>query len=133
MPGRGGRFHRREPGQICSVPEAEDLRTSTGTGRLDPSPRAPTREPLDLPRTRTSSAWVAAAFGVVLVLLMLVFILQNGERVPMEFLWFDLRVPLGAGLLLAAVLGALVVVLLGVGRMFQLRLAARRHRRAHRP
>ncbi len=61
---------------------------------------------------------------------MLVFILQNSDRVAMQFLWMDFTVPLGAGLLLSAVLGALAVVSLGAGRMLQLRLAARRHRRA---
>ena len=113
-----------------NVPEADDLRTTAGSPPAagEPGPG----DHLTVPHTRTGAAWVAATFGVVLVLLMLVFILQNGERVAMEFLWLDFTVPLGAGLLLAAVLGALVVVSLGAGRMLQLRLAARRHRKADR-
>ena len=117
---------------MSAVPEINDLQvpgeTTAAAGTRSPAGE----EHLVLPRTRTGSAWVAAATGAVLVLLMLVFILQNGERVEMEFLWLELNVPLGAGLLLAAVLGALVVVSLGVGRMLQLRLAARRHRKADR-
>lgn len=80
--------------------------------------------------TRTSAAWTLAAVGAVLLLLMLVFIFQNSSDVPLEFLWLNGTVPLGAALLLASVIGALSVVCLGAGRVLQLRLAARRHRRA---
>jgi uncharacterized integral membrane protein len=90
---------------------------------------APGVQELHVPRTRTSSAWAAAAAGALLVLLMLVFILQNGDRVRMQFLWMDFSLPLGVALLLAGVLGALTVVVVGMGRMLQLRLAARRHRK----
>ena len=89
-----------------------------------------TADDLEVERTRTSNAWAAAAVGAVLVLLMLIFVLQNSDDVRMDFLWMHVTVPLGAALLLAAVIGALIVVSLGVGRMLQLRLAARRHRRA---
>jgi uncharacterized integral membrane protein len=75
---------------------------------------------------------VAAAAGALLVLLMLVFILQNGDRVRMRFLWMDFSLPLGVALLLAGVLGALILVVVGVGRMLQLRLVARRHRKEDR-
>ena len=61
--------------------------------------------------TRISAAWTLAAAGAFLLLLMLVFIFQNSDEVPVQFLMFDGSVPLGAG------------------RLLQLRLAARRHRR----
>lgn len=109
-----------------STAEHEAQTTATGD---EAAPRTPE---LEVPRTRTSSAWVAAATGALLVLLMLVFILQNGDKVQMNFLWTEFSLPLGVGLLLAAVLGALIVVALGIGRMLQLRLAARRHRKADR-
>jgi uncharacterized integral membrane protein len=38
--------------------------------------------------------------------------------------------PLGVGLLFAALLGALLVLVVGVARVLQLRGVARRHRRA---
>ena len=79
-------------------------------------------------RTRTASLFVAAAATLVLALLMLVFVLQNGQRQAFEFLWFDFTLPAGAALLLAAVVGGLTVASLGLGRVVQLRLAARRHR-----
>jgi uncharacterized integral membrane protein len=82
-------------------------------------------------RTRTSAAWTLAAIGLLLALLMLVFILQNGHDVDFEFLWFDFTLPAGGAMLLAAVVGGLLVVLIGVSRVIQLRWAARRHRRSH--
>jgi uncharacterized integral membrane protein len=60
---------------------------------------------------------------------MLVFILQNGDKVRLHFLWLSFSLPLGVALLLAGVSGALIVVLVGIGRMLQLRLVARRHRK----
>jgi uncharacterized integral membrane protein len=72
---------------------------------------------------------VAAASGALLLLLMLVFILQNGDKVRLHFLWLGFSLPLVVALLLAGVSGALIVVLVGMGRMLQLRLVARRHRK----
>ena len=79
-------------------------------------------------RTRLSSTWTLAALGAVILLLLLVFILQNMQRENLEFLWFDFRLPMGVALLLAGVIGALLAVLLAASRLLQLRLAARRQR-----
>jgi uncharacterized integral membrane protein len=83
-------------------------------------------------RTRTSTAWWLVGLTLLLALLMLVFILQNGDKVPMDFLWMNFRLPVGVAMLLSAVIGGLVVLFAGIGRVLQLRLAARRHRRTDR-
>jgi uncharacterized integral membrane protein len=83
-------------------------------------------------RTRTGSALVATVLGLVLALLMLVFVVQNGERQQYEFLWTDFSLPSGVAMLVAAIVGGLVVALIGLGRIVQIRLAARRHRKADR-
>ncbi len=90
----------------------------------------PGHDDLRVPHTRTSAAWTLVAVGTVVVLLMLVFILQNTQRTRLNFLWFHGSPPLGAALLLSAVIGALVVLCLGAGRLLQVRLATRRHRRS---
>ena len=77
-------------------------------------------------RTRLSATWTFAALGTVILLLLLVFILQNTQRENLEFLWFDFRLPVGVALLLAGATGAILVVLVGASRLLQLRLAARR-------
>ena len=98
--------------------------------RLDGRPAASTHDNLTPTHTRTSAAWTLAAAGAFMLLLMIIFIFQNSDEVPVRFLMFEGSVPLGAALLLASVIGAMVVALLGAGRLLQLRLAARRHRRA---
>jgi len=94
----------------------------------------PTAVPPPLPqhrikRTRTSGIWVAVAFFAVILLLLLIFILQNGTQVSVSYLGMHGHLPLGVALLLAAVCGVLLVVLAGAARIGQLRATARRHRR----
>ena len=102
----------------------------SSTERLGDRPAVAGHDALTPTRTRISAAWTLAAAGAFLVLLMLIFIFQNSDEVRLRFLMLDGSVPLGAALLLASVIGALIVVLLGAGRLFQMRLAARRHRKA---
>lgn len=80
----------------------------------------------DIPRTRAGAAWVAAGVGIVLLVAVLVFILENLEDASVHFLGGTVRLPVGVALLFAALAGALAVLLLGVARIVQLRLLARR-------
>jgi len=68
-------------------------------------------------------------FFAVILLLLLIFILQNGTQVSVSYLGMHGHLPLGVALLLAAVCGVLLVVLAGTARIGQLRATARRHRR----
>jgi lipopolysaccharide assembly protein A len=81
-------------------------------------------------RTRFGSMWLASASFAVVVLLLLIFILENGKSVDVAYFGAHGHLPLGVALLLAAVLGILMVVIPGTARIIQLRLTARRHRRA---
>ena len=100
-----------------------------------PEPAAPPAAPAhQLPqhrikRTRTGGVWVAVGFFAVVLLLLLIFILQNGTDVSVSYLGMHGHLPLGVALLLAAVCGVLLVVLAGTARIGQLRATARRHRR----
>src|SRR5215216_5210055 len=79
--------------------------------------------------TRTSMVWTMVGIGVVLLVAILVFILQNGQRVRVRFLMVDGTLQLGVALLFAALLGALLVLVAGAARVLQLRVVARRHHR----
>ncbi len=81
-------------------------------------------------RTRISGLWVALSFFAVVLLLLLIFILQNGTKVEISYLGAHGRLPLGVALLLSAVCGVLLVILAGAARISQLRHTAHRHRRA---
>jgi len=59
-----------------------------------------------------------------------VFILENGHQVDIGYFGAHGHLPLGVALLLAAVLGILLVVVPGAGRIIQLRRTARRHHKA---
>lgn len=80
--------------------------------------------------TRTSTVWAMIGVGLLLLAATLVFVLQNSERVRIQFLMAEGTLPLGVGLLFAVLLGALVVLTIGAARVLQLRRVARGHRRA---
>jgi len=79
-------------------------------------------------QTRLSGAWTALVIGIVILVVILVFILQNLQNVEVHFLMFQGQLPLAVALLFAMILGAVVVLAFGAGRILQLRLVARRAR-----
>jgi putative membrane protein len=79
--------------------------------------------------TRISGVWIASILFALVLLLLLVFIMQNGRTVEISFLWLDGHLSLGVAMLLSAVLGVLLVVIPGSARIVQLRMVARRHSR----
>ena len=117
-------------------PEAGGPAQPSGDAAVPPEPEvaAPASAEPTLPQhtvepTRTSMVWTMVGIGVVLLVAILVFILQNGQRVRVRFLMVDGTLPLGVALLFAALLGALLVLAAGAARVLQLRVVARRHRR----
>lgn len=130
---------------------SEDPRTSDGaTGEMrppevpdSPSPQ-PTTEPpstepalggrstttsandIPVPSTRTGAAFKSLIAGAIVLILLLVFILENTESVRIRYLGISTNVPLGVALLIAAIGGALLVGIVGTARILQLRRHARR-------
>jgi uncharacterized integral membrane protein len=80
-------------------------------------------------QTRLSGAWTGLVGGVVALLVILVFILQNLQSVELHFLPWRGQLPLGIALLFAAILGTVIALAFGGGRIVQLRMVARRARR----
>lgn len=83
--------------------------------------QTPVPEPAPQRRTRISGIWVAIGCFAVIIVFLLVFILQNDQRVDISYLGFHARMPLGVGLLFAAIVGVLLTVLAGTARILQLR------------
>lgn len=100
---------------------------------MDSTPSPDTQpEPEPLPgerRTRLSGAWTAVVVGLVILVVILVFILQNQQSVEVSFLFLSGHLPLAVALLFAMILGALIVVAFGAARIMQLRMVAGRARR----
>lgn len=80
-------------------------------------------------RTRLSGAWTAVVIGLVALVVILVFILQNQQSVQVSFLVLSGHLPLAVALLFAMILGALIVFAFGAARILQLRMVAGRARR----
>ena len=76
--------------------------------------------------SRTGGLWVGLILSAVVLLLLLVFILQNSEPVLISFFALEGVLPTGVALLLAAIAGILLVAIPGSLRILQLRRAARR-------
>jgi uncharacterized integral membrane protein len=87
-------------------------------------------EHLEVRKTRISAAYIAVAVAVVFLILLIDFIAQNNRSVPLHFFTASGHVSLALALLVAAVAGAVVVLLVGTARIIQLRLGAHRHNRA---
>ena len=92
----------------------------------EPKARAgwPADEPV--PRSRTGMLWTGLILSALVLLVLLVFILQNSTPVQINFLNLSGTLPVGVALLLAAIAGLLLVAIPGGLRILQLRRAARR-------
>lgn len=98
-------------------PDPQGSETMTSGPRSRPSGRG------RAPRSRIGGAWVALIAAAVVLLFLLIFVLQNGQRVEVSFLGANGTLPMGVALLLAAVFGVLLVALPGTARIIQLRMS----------
>ena len=80
--------------------------------------------------TRAAALWSALITGLLVLVVLLVFIVQNTESASMAFLGWHWTLPLGVRILHAAVSGALITVMVGAARIIQLRRAAKKNLRA---
>ncbi|MFD1814297.1 lipopolysaccharide assembly protein LapA domain-containing protein [Rhodococcus gannanensis] len=97
------------PPNPVSIPEHDALRRHTTLGH-----------------TKAAATWTGLVIGAVVLVVLLVFILQNLDSVTLNLFWWEFSVPLGIGLLLAAIAGALIMALAGGVRILQIRRLARR-------
>jgi uncharacterized integral membrane protein len=79
--------------------------------------------------TRTSAAWIGICVAAAVLVVLIVFMLQNTRSVEVTFLWMHPSLPLALALLIAAVGAAILALVIGTARITQLRrrLSHRRH------
>ena len=80
-------------------------------------------------RTRTGRLWLMLVPTLVFLILLIVFIAENGQDVEVKFFGATGTISLAVALLASAVAGAVIVLLIGTVRILQLRLATHRHQR----
>lgn len=105
-------------------------------GSTEPTaPATPThrgQDPDPLRSSRASGFYAAiVALGVVLVLLV-IFIVQNTERQDVKFLWLEGRAPLAVLLLIATAAGIFLTSIGATLRLMQVRRRVKRERKARR-
>jgi uncharacterized integral membrane protein len=108
------------------------MASSKGT---PPDPTATAGEYLISPEsavkfTRAAALWSALIVGFVILILLLVFIMQNTDSTTIHLFVWEWNLPVGVAILLAAVCGGLLTVAAGTARIIQLRRAAKRNLKA---
>lgn len=96
---------------------------STETTRK-PRSQAPTQAAKE--RTRTKVVFSSVVAGLVILVLLLVFILENTQSVKVSYFGASGQIALGLALLLAAVGGGLLAAIAGSARVLQLRRRIKR-------
>ena len=90
-------------------------------GRTDATASvAPSEKPAKT-SSKVGATWVFLFLGMLLLILLLAFVLQNLNQVSMTLFTWQMSFPLGVGMLLAAIAGALIMALIGSVRIIQLR------------
>jgi uncharacterized integral membrane protein len=106
-------------------PSGEDLvdhpaNGSAADGRVEPPPNADHVTP-----TRISASWTAVVVAVFILIVLVIFIAENTQRSTVNFLGFHGHAPTAVVLLIAAIGGALIVIIVGLARIIQLRKVAK--------
>jgi uncharacterized integral membrane protein len=79
-----------------------------------------------LTRTRAGQTWVALIIFAIVLILLLIFILENTQKVGVTYFAQTAKIPLAVAMLLAAVAGVLLAAIAGTLRIIQLRRRVKR-------
>jgi uncharacterized integral membrane protein len=122
----------RVPPQVATAPQPTgehapaEYEPVPETAVPDPAAPVPGQAFKKMKRTRFSGLWVGLTAAAVVLLVLLVFIIENSQSVQISFFGAHGHLSLGVALLLAAIAGVLLVAVPGYGRILQLRRALRR-------
>jgi putative membrane protein len=108
------------PRAPAEEPAAAPNGVAASSGARGPQPQSRKRP------TRISSLHVGLITAAILLVLLVVFLVQNAHTVEIHFLGAHLRVSLAVAMLSAAVAGALITGAAGTARIAQLRRSRRR-------
>lgn len=108
------------------MPTTPDDSTNSGPTIPDSAPETNVSGDTSVERTRAASTWTGLVIGTLVLILLLIFILQNLDNVTLQLFVWEYTLPLGINLLLAAIAGALIMALAGGVRIIQIRRAAKR-------
>jgi uncharacterized integral membrane protein len=81
---------------------------------------------VQVPSTRVGAAWTAICVAALMLVVLIVFMLQNTRKVEVTFLWMHGSAPLALTLLIAGVGVGIATAAIGTARIAQLRRLSRR-------
>ncbi|MFJ2663783.1 lipopolysaccharide assembly LapA domain-containing protein [Nocardia fluminea] len=118
------------PAESGASPAEHDPPPTDRTGK-PAEPAKPASKPVPVPHdavhgSRTGYTWIALLAAALLGIVLLIFIIQNLDKVRTNLLFWDFELPLGITVLLSVIAGALVMGLVGGVRILQLRHAAKK-------
>ena len=110
---------------------SNDLHQPAETSPQPPAVAPPSETTGDAPprHTRTGAAWFGICLAALVLVVLIVFMLQNTGTVEVTFLWMHGSLPLALALLVASVGAAIATMIVGAARITQLRRQSRRQLR----
>lgn len=84
-------------------------------GTMDNSPKTKVKGSF------AATTWLGLIVGFLLLILLIIFILQNQQTTELNFFAWSVEWPAGVAFLIFAIAGALIMALVGGWRMFELR------------
>ncbi|MEX5235513.1 lipopolysaccharide assembly LapA domain-containing protein [Kocuria arenosa] len=118
--------HRPDPapGEDARIPASDASAADRPAAGREPAvrPQVGTDPALDEHQKQgiSGAMWTALILGLLILILLLVFILQNNVPAVFNYMGWEFSLPLGVAMLLAAVAGALIMGLVGSVRLFKL-------------
>ncbi|AXK44390.1 LapA family protein [Brachybacterium saurashtrense] len=99
--------------------------------RTDPAPPADSSEldPVEAGASRSAGLWISLILGAIVLVLLLIFVIQNNVTAGFRYFSAEFDLPLGVAMLFAAIAGALVMALVGSVAMIRMRWTIRKLRK----
>ncbi|MGP9538691.1 LapA family protein [Brachybacterium sp. AOP43-C2-M15] len=119
------------PGRSSAPDGTADERPAPGRTTAPVGGDAPGTEPVEVGRGggRTAGLWISLILGAIVLVMLLIFVIQNNHTARFQYFATEFDLPLGVAMLLAAIAGALVMALVGSVRMVQMSWTIRKMRK----
>ena len=114
-----------EQSGVAAERPAPERPAAGGTGKRAATP-PPEQEPAPGAEAevhsggKTAGLWISLVLGAIVLILLLIFVIQNNVTAGIQYFGASFDLPLGVAMLLAAIAGALVMALVGSVRMIQM-------------
>lgn len=91
------------------------------------APTLPNNELAPHSRSRIGAVWVSLAVFVTILLLLMIFVIQNSISIPINYFGAHSKISFGVAILLAAIAGSALTLLIGTARILQLKFMRKKN------